>query len=164
MCLDIKKNYLTVRLKYFEYMRMPLTLFSEWIQIQYNMKELAYNGNIHLEMRWAVWGLPQADILANKRYRQKLAPFEYVKHVNMFGLWYHESRPISFALMVDDFWVKYKNKDNVDHLVASIKTTYTLTKDWSGDLYCGIALAWDYVNRMVDISMPGYIKKKITTK
>jgi hypothetical protein len=64
MCLDIKKNYLTACLKYFEYMRMPLTLFPKWIQIQYNMKELAYNGYIHLEMRRAVWGLPQAGILA----------------------------------------------------------------------------------------------------
>ena len=64
--------------------------------------------------------------------------------------------------MVDDFGVKYKNKDDVDHLVASIKTTYTLTEHWSGDLYCGIELAWDYVNRTVDISMPGYIKKKLS--
>jgi hypothetical protein len=29
------------------------------------------------------------------------------------------------------------------------------------DLYCSIALDWDYVNRTVAISMLGYIKKKI---
>ena len=34
-----------------------------------------------------------------------------------------------------------------------------LTEDWSGDLYCGIKLHWDYIARTVDISMPGYIKK-----
>jgi hypothetical protein len=28
-------------------------------------------------------------------------------------------------------------------------------------LYCGITLEWDYVNRTVDISMLGYIKKKL---
>jgi hypothetical protein len=143
MCLDIKFFYLTARLKYFEYMRMPLTLFCDWIQIQYSMKELAYNGYIHLELRRAVWGLLQAGILANKRLRQKLAPFGYFEHMNMPGLWYHELHPISFTLMVDNFGVKYKNKDDVDHLVASIKTTYTLTEDWSSDLYCGIAIAWD---------------------
>jgi hypothetical protein len=150
------------RLKCFEYIHMPLTLFPEWIQIQYNMKELAYNGYIHLEMRPAVWGLPQAGILANERLRQKLALFGYFKSMNTPGLWYHESCPISSTLMVDDFGVKYKNKDDINHLVASIKTMYTLTKDRSGDLYCGIELAWDYVNRTVDISMPGYIKKKIS--
>jgi hypothetical protein len=75
--------------------------------------------------------------------------------MNTPGLWYHELCPISFTLVVDDFGVKHENKDDVNHLVASIETTYTLTKDWSGDLYCGIALAWDYVNRTVDISMLG---------
>jgi hypothetical protein len=28
-------------------------------------------------------------------------------------------------------------------------------------MYCGIILDWDYDNRHVDISMPGYIKKKL---
>jgi hypothetical protein len=53
------------------------------------------------------------------------------------------------------------NKDDTDHLVASIRLTYKLTEDWSGDLYCGIKLEWDYVGRTVDISMPGYITKKL---
>ncbi len=159
MCLDIKNFYLTACLEYYKYMQMPLTLFPEWIQIQYNMKTLAYNGYVHLEMRCAVWGLPQAGIIANKKLRRKLAPFGYFEHVNMPDLWYHESCPISFTLIVDNFGVNYVNKDDVDHLIASIKNTYTLTKDWMGDLYCRIALSWDYINRMVDISMPGYIKK-----
>ena len=34
-----------------------------------------------------------------------------------------------------------------------------ITKDWTGNLYCGINLKWDYVARTLDISMPGYIKK-----
>ncbi len=39
--------------------------------------------------------------------------------------------------------------------------TYTLTEDWTGNLYCGITLEWDYVNQHVNISMPNYIKKKM---
>ena len=39
------------------------------------------------------------------------------------------------------------------------KENYEFTEDWSGDLYCGIKLHWDYNVRTVDISMPGYIKK-----
>jgi len=34
MCLDIGNFYLTAALEYFEYMRMPLTLFPEWIITQ----------------------------------------------------------------------------------------------------------------------------------
>ncbi len=71
MCLDINIFYLTARLDYFEYMRMPLSLFPLWIQEQYNMVALALDGYVHLEMRRAVWGLPQASILANKCLRRK---------------------------------------------------------------------------------------------
>ena len=38
---------------------------------------------------------------------------------------------------------------------------YLLTKDWTGTLYCGITLEWDYTNRHANISMPEYIKKKL---
>jgi hypothetical protein len=162
MCLDIGNFYLTAALEYFEYMKMPLALFPTWIVEQYNLKELALNGYVHLEMRRAVWGLPQAGILANKRLRRKLAPFGYYECVNTPGLWYHVSRPISFTLVVDDFGVKFVGKEHADHLIASIKSTYKkLTEDWTGSLYCGISLDWDYVGRTVDISMPGYIKKKL---
>ncbi len=32
MCLDIKNFYLTAKLEYFKYMRMPLDLFPIWVQ------------------------------------------------------------------------------------------------------------------------------------
>jgi hypothetical protein len=75
MCLDIKFFYLTAALEYFEYMKIPLELFPKWTQEQYNLKELALEGWVYIEMRRAVWGLPQAGILANKCLRRKLAPF-----------------------------------------------------------------------------------------
>jgi hypothetical protein len=52
------------------------------------------------------------------------------------------------------------DKADVDHSIASIETTYTLTKDWSRDLSCGIKLKWDYKKWTVNILMPGDIKKK----
>jgi hypothetical protein len=71
------------------------------------------------------------------------------------------SRPITFTLVVDNFGVKYERQEDVDHLIAVIKTKYTLTKDWMGDLYCGIKLNWDYDKQTLDISMPGYIIKQL---
>jgi hypothetical protein len=62
-------------------------------------------------------------------------------------------------LVVDDFGVKYVGREHVNHLIKCIKEKYELTEDWSGNLYCGIKLHWDYIARTVDISMPGYIKK-----
>jgi hypothetical protein len=161
MCLDTKNFYLTAALKYFEYMKIPLALFPSWIVEQYGLAKHLKEGWVYLEMRQAVWGLPQAGILGNKRLRRKVAPFGYYKCVETPGLWKQETRPLTFTLIVDDFGVKYESKDDVDHLIASIKSTYKVTKDWTGNLYCGVSLDWDYINRRVDTSMPGYIKKKL---
>jgi hypothetical protein len=39
-----------------------------------------------------------------------------------------------------------------------IKKNYNISSDWNGSAYCGFTLEWDYKNRTVDLSMPGYIK------
>jgi hypothetical protein len=90
MCLDIKINYLTAALEHFNYMKMLLTLYPNWIVEQYDLKTHAKDGWVHLEMRRVVWGLPQAGILENKQLRCKLEPFGYYECVNTPGLWYHE--------------------------------------------------------------------------
>jgi hypothetical protein len=79
----------------------------------------------------------------------------------MPGLWRHATRPITFSLVVDDFGIKYVGKEHADHLIKCLKEKYTLTEDWAGNSYCGITLDWNYAARMLDISMPGYIKKQL---
>jgi hypothetical protein len=64
-----------------------------------------------------------------------------------------------FHFVVHDFGVKYVGKERVQHLIWCIREKYKVTKDWMGDLYCGITLKWNYEKRWLDISMPGYIKK-----
>jgi hypothetical protein len=39
-----------------------------------------------------------------------------------------------------------------------IKNNYNISSDWKGSAYCGLTLEWDFKNRTVDLSMPGYIK------
>jgi hypothetical protein len=114
-----------------------------------------------LEQRRAEWGLPQAGIFAKKRLKQKLEPFRYHKCKNTPGLWYNKTKKITFTLVVNDFGVKYIDKSDVKHLIASLKENVALTVYWTGNLYCGISLDRDYVNQWVDISMPGYIKKNM---
>jgi hypothetical protein len=59
------------------------------------------------------------------------------------------------------FEVKYKCKEDVDHLIAAIKSKYKKnTEDWTGKLYCSIKLQLDYDERKLNISMPGYIVKQ----
>jgi hypothetical protein len=43
------------------------------------------------------------------------------------------------------------------------KNNYDISSDWKGSAYCGLTLEWDYKNRIVDLSMPGYIKTALHT-
>ncbi len=86
MFLDIKNFYLMAALEYFEYMKIPFALFPSWIVEQYNLAKHQKDGWIYMEMRQAVWGLPQAKILANRRLRRKLVPFRYYECVETPGL------------------------------------------------------------------------------
>ncbi len=63
--------------------------------------------------------------------------------------------------MVDNFGVKYERQEDVDHLIKYVKSKYELAADWTGNLYCGIRLKWDYDQHTLDISMPGYIHKQL---
>jgi hypothetical protein len=54
MCLDLNKFYLTAALDYYEYMKMPLALFPEWIKKQYNLDTHARDGFVFLEIMRAV--------------------------------------------------------------------------------------------------------------
>jgi hypothetical protein len=60
--------------------------------------------------------------------------------------------------VVDDFGVKYVRREHAAHLMACIKNNYNISSDWNGGAYCGLTLDWDFKNRTVDLSMPGYIK------
>jgi hypothetical protein len=71
----------------------------------------------------------------------------------------HNWRPICFALSVDNFGVKYVEKEHADHLIQTLKGHYEISMDWNGWHYIGFTLQWDYRNRLVHLSMPSYYEK-----
>jgi hypothetical protein len=159
MCLDIENFYLGTPMTRFEYMKIPIDVFPQSTIDQYHLLQHVHHGFIYLEVRKAIYGLPQAGILANKLLRQRLRPFGYFEVAHTPGLWKHISRPIQFTLTVDDFGIKYEGREHADHLINALRTHYNLKEDWDGALYCGISLKWDYHHRHVDISMPAYVDK-----
>ena len=144
MCLDISNFYLGTPLDRFEYMRIPLSTLPEHTIVQYDMRKHAKNGFVYVEIRKAIYGLPQAGALAIKQLKEKRKPHGYYEVPHTPGLWRHVSRPISFTLVVDNFGAKYVGKEHADHLINAIKGTYKCTEDWEGSLYCGISLKWDF--------------------
>ena len=141
-------------------MRLPLKHFPEHTIEQYNLRENAKNGWVYVEIRKAIYGLPQAGKLANDQLKQKLAPAGYYKVPHTPGLFTHVTRPIQFTLVVDDVGVKYVGKEHAGHLIKTLETHYDkISVDWEGKLYCGITLEWNHEEGFLSISMPGYTDK-----
>ena len=154
--------YLNTLLDRFEYMRMELTEFPQEIINEYKLNNLVNNhGWIYMEIRKALPGLCQSGALAAKKLAADLKPFGYYQVPKTNGLWKHESRQISFTLVVDNFGVSYVDKADALHLEAALKKNYPMTVDWTGDKYIGINLDWNYSKRELRTSMPGYVKKAL---
>jgi hypothetical protein len=85
-----------------------------------------------------MYGLKQAELLANQLLQTSLAPFGYYPARHTPGLWIHKTQPISFTLVVDNFAVKYVGKQHAEHLQNSVLRTYGLTTDWAGTVYSGM--------------------------
>jgi hypothetical protein len=145
----------------YEYMRIPIHQIPEAIFELYNLQELAHNGFVYVKIRKGMYGLPQAGILAHKQLLPILESNGYQQSPTTPGLFTHETRPVAFALIVDDFGVKYVGLEQAQHLQQILQEKYTITTDWEGESFLGMKLKWDYNARTVDISMPGYIEKAL---
>ena len=104
-----------------------------------------------------MYALPQAGILANKLLRHHLKPFNFYKVDHTPGLWRHKTLPVFFTLVVNNFGIQYVDKRHALHLVEALQKLYDLGINWTGLLYCGISLAWNYDKQYVDTSMPKYV-------
>ena len=161
MSIDIKNFYLNTPMDRYEYMRMKLSNFPQDIIDEYNLMEKERNGYVYVEIRAGMYGLPAAGILAQRLLEKRLAKAGYHQSEYTPGYWTHEWRPISFTLIVDDFGVKYIGKEHAEHLLSTIKEHYECKADWDGGRYIGLTLDWDYENKEVHLSMPGYVAEAL---
>ena len=72
-------------------------------------------------------------------------------------LFKHDTRGTLFMLVVDDFGIKTKNIDDLNHLIATLSKHYKITIDPTGSKYLGMDIEHDRTNRLVSISMPRYV-------
>ena len=85
---------------------------------EYNLKDVSTkDGRIYMKVSKGMYGLPQAGLLAQELLQERLAEHGYHQSKIIPGLWKHETRPIVFTLVVDDFGVKYVNKEDAEHLM-----------------------------------------------
>jgi hypothetical protein len=93
------------------------------------LQDKSYKGHLYLEIRKGMHGLPHAGILANQLLRKRLAPHGYTEAKYTPALWQHDTRPITFTLVVDDFGMKYLGNEHTQHLITTLKKYYTVATD-----------------------------------
>ena len=95
----------------FEYMTPPLSMSSQEIVQQYNLKDpLAADGYIYMETRKVIPGLKQAGRLASDRLTKNLYINRYAPVPHTPSLWRHHTSDLLFYLIVNNFGIKYKQK------------------------------------------------------
>ena len=160
---DIKDFYLGTPLDRKEYMSISLKHMPPDIQERYNMLGMVYNGYILMEISKGIYGLPQAGKLSQDRLVKHLAANDYIQCRNTPCLFKHKTNGVVFTLVVDDFLIKYKGRENVDHLLNVLRELYQITTDFSKESlkYVGITLRYNRKKRHIDMSVPGYVVKAL---
>jgi hypothetical protein len=158
---DLTYFYLGTPMECYEYMRIHLSSIPQSIIDQYALLKYVHNGHVLVEISKGMYCLPQAGILAYEKLVRHLHSSGYSPCNHTAGIWRHHTHPITFCLVVDDFAVKYVDEADANHLLQALESRYTVTTDWDAKMYCALSLTWDYVKRIVDISMPGYVEKAL---
>ena len=158
---DIKDFYLGTPLERSEYIRLPLEYLPDKFIEQYSLHQFMHNGSILFSIDKGMYGLPQAGLLAQRQLQKLLEKHGYSQDKFVPCLYSHVTRPITFTLVVDDFGIKYHNRDDVEHLLGALRELFEITVDWNGTKYLGITLRFDSSARTVSLSMPDYIRKAL---
>ncbi len=157
MTIDIKNFYLCTPMERPEFMRLKLADMPDDVVTHYQLHDKATpDGYVYVRIQKGMYGLPQAGLIAQELLERRLNSKGYRQSQLTPGFWTHDWRPISFALCVDDFGVKYVGKEHADHLMHTINEHYETSHEWEGERYIGLTINWDYIRRLVHISMPGY--------
>jgi hypothetical protein len=121
MTLDIKDFYLNTPMARYKYMQLRIADMPEDVIKHYNLRDRATpDGYGHCEIQKGMYGLPQAGIIAQQLLEECLQKHGYCQSQMTPGLWTHDTCPISFSLVIDDFRVKHVGKENTQHLQGDV--------------------------------------------
>ncbi len=162
MTMDISNFYFMTPLHRANFIWIKLSDIPNEVIKEYKLREKATkNKSIYIRAKRGMYGLPQAGLLANKLLKKHLNKHRYQQSKLVPGLWKHDTRPIQFTLVVDDFSIKYVGREHSQHLKNVLKEHYKLTCNWTGKGYIGITLDWDYNKHHVHLSRLNYLQKAL---
>lgn len=111
-------------------MKVPYKYFPQDIKDGYNLHQLKHtDGYMYVQINKGMYGLKQAALLAYKLLSTLLCNARYFPLLNTSGMWKYTSLKTVFCLCVDNFGVKYYNKEDLLHLKYAIGKNYTCKVD-----------------------------------
>jgi hypothetical protein len=141
---------------------MRLSDIPEDVIKEYNLHQYATPaGWVYIKVIRGMYGLPQAGSLGHDLLEQQLNKEGYVQSQIVPGFWKHKTKPIQFALAVDNFGIKYLKREDLDHLIQLLEKYYNVAIDLDGKEFMKIQLDWDYNNRKVHLSLAPYVLKAL---
>ena len=100
----------------YKYLKLRLTDLPEDVIKHYDLQKKATpKGFMYVEIRKGMYGLPQAGLLAQELLERRLNENRFRQSTLTPGLWTHNSKPIQFTLVVDDFGIKYVGKETAQY-------------------------------------------------
>jgi hypothetical protein len=119
---------------------------------------LIRDGYVLAEISKGIYGLKQAGILAQQKLVQHLAAHDFPPISDETPcIFRHKTKDVMFCLVVDDFGVKYKEKEDASGLLEVLRMEYAVKDDWSGCSYVGFRIKHDQDEGTMTLTMPKYI-------
>jgi hypothetical protein len=117
MCIDVKNFYLNTPLDCPEYIRFHVDDIPDKIITIYNLRNIVNKNYVYSEINKGMYGLLPAGKLANDLLDEHLGKKGFNQSRNTPGLWSNATTGTNFALIVDDFGVKYTSQPQAQHLI-----------------------------------------------
>ena len=124
MTVYVENFYLNTPMEEPEYIKIPVRLILDEIKVEYKVSKFEHAGYVYLQINKGMYGLAQAGLLANELLAKRLAKHGFGQTPHTPGLWKHHTKPIQFALVVDDFGIKYKNKQDAQDIINALESNY----------------------------------------
>ena len=96
MTEDVKNFYLKTPMDEPEYMKIPVRLVPDEINVEYKVSEFEHTGYIYVQLNKCMYGLAQAGLISNELLATKLAKHGFNQMPHTPGLWRHHTKPIQY--------------------------------------------------------------------
>ena len=125
--------------------------FTAFIQTDPSGKHFVY-----CDIVKSMYGLPMAGLVSHLRLVAQLYSYGYIQTTTPC-VFRHLHRNLTFCLVVDDFAIKYKQVQDLQHLTECLAELYHIKVHPICTQFLGFTVDYDRTARTISLSYPNYI-------